>query len=568
MESLDSRGVRCAPERRAGGRAATAAGAAALLVGLWLVAAALVDPRADVPLLDDWTYAFSVERLLAGKGFAVSSWSSTFPPAQIAWGTLFAALGGFSFTTLRLSTLVLAALGTVAFYALLRALGCSAGRALVGALTLALYPVFFVLSFTFMTDVATVAALVASLAAIVRGLEGVRGGLETGLALALVGFLVRPVAVAIPLAVLATAALQRALPRRSRAAVLAVATLAAMAAVTAIAPRYWLHVAGGEGGLAYRLERLRWILLVSPLVYAEALLSMLAHLGLAILPVLVASGSPRRFPLRAALLLGLAALAVSAAAPETVAALRPRATWSVLELGAARPLLLGGVPESGVRRALAAGATVVGLGAAAALLARIGRGLRRGGALHAAAGSRGGALRAAAGSCVALYGAFSIGLCFVFWFFYDRYYLPLVPAAIAIALVADGAAAAPLLPRRATVAATLLAALFLLDVSGSRDMLEYARAVGNARARLVAAGVPWGDIEAGYAENGWNLYDHPERLAPGASIDRDVPHVTAATDLPYAIANAPRAGYTVRETIPVRSRWAATDRVYVLARTP
>jgi len=44
--------------------------------------------------------------------------------------------------------------------------------------------------------------------------------------------------------------------------------------------------------------------------------------------------------------------------------------------------------------------------------------------------------------------------------------------------------------------------------------------------------------------------------------------VTAATDLPYAIANAPLAGYTVRETLPVRSRWAATDRVYVLARTP
>src|SRR5207245_4865321 len=114
------------------------------------------------------------------------------------------------------------------------------------------------------------------------------------------------------------------------------------------------------------------------------------------------SGSPRRFPLRAALLLGLAALAVSAAAPHMVAALRPRATWSVLELGAARPLLLSGVPESGVRRALATGATVVGLGAAAALLARIGRGLRRGGAL-----------RAAAGRCVTLYGAFSIGLFFL-----------------------------------------------------------------------------------------------------------------------------------------------------------
>jgi hypothetical protein len=542
-----------------GARAATPEGAvvATVLVGLWLVAAALVDPRADVPLIDDWTYAFSVERLLAGKGFAVSSWSSTFPPAQIAWGALCAALGGFSFTTLRISTLVLAALGTVAFHALLRALGCGAGRALVGAMTLALYPVFFVLSFTFMTDVAMVTAIVASLAAIVRGLGGARGRLEIGLVCALVAFLVRPVAVAIPLAVLATAAVQPAMPRRARAVVFALAALVAMAAATAVAPRYWLAAASGEGGLAYRLERLRWILLVSPFVYAEALLSMLAHLGLAALPALVASASPRRFPLRLALLLGVAAIAVSAVAPQPVAALRPHATWSMLELGAARPLLLGVVPESGVRRALAAGATVVGLGAAACFLARLGRGF-----------ARGGALRAAAGSCVVLFGALSLGLCFAFWFFYDRYYLPLVPAAIAIVLIADGTAAAPLATRRAALAGTLLAALFLLDVSGTRDMLDYARAVGGARERLVAAGVPWRDIDAGYAENGWNLYAHPERLAPGANVDRDVPHVTAAVELPFAIANAPLAGYSVRATVPFTRRWAGTDRVYVLARTP
>ena len=553
----DAQGARSAPGSPAGAGAATIGGGAAVLVAIWLVAAALVDPRADVPLIDDWTYAFSVERLLAGKGFAVSSWSSTFPPAQIAWGALFTALGGFSFTMLRLSTIVLAALGTVAFHALLRALGCGAGRALVGAMTLAFYPVFFVLSFTFMTDVAMVTAIVASLAAIVRALDGARGRLETGLALAVVAFLVRPVAVAIPLAVLATAVSQRATPRRLRTVALAIATLAAMAGATAIAPRYWLVAAAGEGGLAYRLERLRWILLVPPLVYAEALLSMLAHLGLAVLPALVATTSPRRFPLRAAVLLGLAALAVSAAAPQAVAALRPRATWSMLEVGAARPLLLGAVPESGLRRVLAIVATIVGLGGATCLLARLGRGL-----------AAGGALRSPAGSCVALFAALSLGLCFAFWFFYDRYYLPLVPAAIAIVVIADGAAAAPLAPRRAAVVAALLAALVLLDVSGTRDMLDYARAVGDARARLVASGVAWRDLDAGYAENGWNLYAHPERLAPGASVDRDVPHVTAATELPFAIANAPLAGYTVRETLPVTSRWAATDRLYVLARVP
>lgn len=545
-----------APRSRAGTRRALAPAA---LVLYWVGAALLVDPRADVPLIDDWTYAMSVERLLAGKGLVVASWSSTFPPAQIAWGALFTVAGGFSYTTLRVSMLVLAALGTLGLYGLLGALGCARRSALVGALTLAVYPVAFVLSFSFMTDVAMVAATIASLWGIVAGLGGARGRLELGLVLAVVAFLVRPVAIALPAAVLVTAALHRTLPQRGRAVVLALAAVAAMAVATALAPRYWLAAAGGEGGLAYRLERLRWIFLVSPVVYGEALLSMLAHLGLAVLPALVATApSPRRWPLRTALALIAAAIAVSAVAPQAVAALRPRATWSTQELGAARPLLVGALPYGGVRFAIAQVATALGLVAAACLLARGTRGL-----------GAGGALRAPAGTCVTVFALLSAGLCFALWFFYDRYYLPIVPAAIAIVLVVSPTEAETRVDRRReALAGALLVALFALDVSGTRDMLDYARAVDGALVRLIAGGAAWRDVDAGYAENGWNLYARPERLPPGADVDRDVPHVTAAADLPYVIANEPLAGYVVRDTVPIARRWAATDRLYVLARRP
>ncbi len=535
---------------------ASSAAAMAGLAALWIVAAVLVDPRADVPLIDDWCYASSVERLVQGHGFHVPSFSSTFPPAQILWGSLFAAPAGFSHTALRLSTLALALLATLAFHAQLRSLGCSAASALLGALALAVYPVAFVLSFTFMTDIPMLAGMVASLWALARGLAvGAPSAhrlrwVTLGLAFALAAFLVRPVAVAIPGALLATVVLHRGLPRRKAIAVLAIVAMAAMAASTIAARRYWAPADGGPSSVAFRLERLRYVFLVAPSVYAEALLSMLAHVGLAVTPVLLATASPgRRWPWKTAAGLVAASLAVSMAAPESVSALKPQATWSTQELGAARPLLRGYLAYEGTRQILALFATLVGLVAAAELLARTRRACRAGGGL-----------RTAAGTAVALFGVLSLLLCFALWFFYDRYYLPLVPVAITIALLGGEREAGP-----RPAAALLLALFFVLDVTGTRDMLDYARTVDSALSRLVASGVAWSDVDGGYVENGWHLYAHPEHLPPGTQIDRDVPHVTGWTELPYAIANVPLAGYAVREVVPVPRRWAASGRIYVLA---
>src|SRR5207244_3527609 len=71
----------------------------------------LVGPRANVPVIDDWVYAWSVEHLLDTGRLQVLEISAFYPITQILWGALFARLAGFSFVVLRSSTVVLALFG-------------------------------------------------------------------------------------------------------------------------------------------------------------------------------------------------------------------------------------------------------------------------------------------------------------------------------------------------------------------------------------------------------------------------------------------------------------------------
>jgi hypothetical protein len=513
---------------------------------LWLTMVVLVDPRGDVAIIDDWTYAESVERLLRGHGFAVSAWSSTFPAAQIWWGTLFAWIGGFSFTALRLSSLVLWLVATLATYGGARVLDCRPAAAFLGALGLLAYPVLFVLAFTFMTDVPFVAASAVSLAMLAWGLRDRRlARIGLGLVWAVVAFFVRPVAIALPAGLLLGAlALDDPILRR-RAALLAIGTALVMAASSVVAARFF--PVAGEGGVAYRVERLRYVLFISPRIYLEAAFSMLAHVGLAIAPILVAVGArPSRRVAWTAAALGAGALVASRLGPSPVSALKWAHTMSVAELGAARPLLQGATPPGAIGTAIETLATVIGLVAAAELLGRVARGLRPGAWL-----------RTPAWACIAGFGLASAGLCFVLWFFYDRYYLPLVLAATLLVL--------PEARASRVAAAVVLGALLALDVTGTRDMLAYARAVSATAAELRASGVPEIDLDAGYPENGWRLYSHPERMPAGSVPARDVPHVTASADgIPWVIANAPLPGYRVERVVPVPTWWARGDRIYVL----
>ena len=73
------------------------------------------------------------------------------------WGALFCLPAGFSFVTLRVSTLVLAWLTGVGVYRLLRACGSHETCALIAAASVLFCPVVFALAFTFMTDIPALA---------------------------------------------------------------------------------------------------------------------------------------------------------------------------------------------------------------------------------------------------------------------------------------------------------------------------------------------------------------------------------------------------------------------------
>lgn len=529
--------------------------AVAALVAVWAAVVVLVDPRGDVSILDDWCYAISVERILDGQGFSVSPWSSTFPPVLIWWGTLFAWIGGFSYTSLRISTLALWLAGTLGSYGGLRALGIAPRVALVGALAFFLYPIGFVLAFSFMSDMPFMGFTLLSLAGLVAGLRfGDARVTVGGLALAVTAFFVRPVAIALPAGLFLGGLVHGDARFRTRSVVLALGTIVFMILASTAATR--LFPWGGDGGVQYRVMRLAFILMVPPVVYVEAGLSMLAHVGLAVVPLLVAFGPrPPRGAWIGAVVLVVLAVVVSQYADAAVSALKFAHTVSIEELGAARPLLQGAPPRSAVGHVLAHLATAMGLVAGAVLGGRLVAALRPGGWL-----------RRPEWMCVAGVAIATAGLCFVLWFFYDRYYLPLVATAIAFAL-AD--AEVPVATWRRALGAALLLAMLVIDVTGTRDELAYARTVTATAAELRAAGVAELDLDAGYVENGWRLYAHPERLPPGKSFDLDVPHVTAKADgLPWVIANAPLPGYRVERTVSIPTWWAYTDRVYVLRKEP
>ena len=130
---------------------------------IWAIAVILVNPIGDFPLNDDWAYAQSVKSLLETGNFELPGWAVANLLPQALWGALFCLPFGFSFTALRFSTLVLGWLGVVTTYLLIREVGSHQKLAFIGALLIAVNPVYFGLSNTFMTDVPHYAVTILSL---------------------------------------------------------------------------------------------------------------------------------------------------------------------------------------------------------------------------------------------------------------------------------------------------------------------------------------------------------------------------------------------------------------------
>lgn len=172
-----------------------------LIIITWMMMAILVNPIGDFPLNDDWAYGYSVKLLLEKGDFQLSGWTATNLLTQVLWGALFCLPFGFSFTALRFSTLTLGLIGVLATYGLLREINTNSKLSLLGALVVAINPLYFGLSNTFMNDVHFFGLAILSLYFFVRGLkQDSKTEIVVGTIIACLAILSRQVGLVIPLA--------------------------------------------------------------------------------------------------------------------------------------------------------------------------------------------------------------------------------------------------------------------------------------------------------------------------------------------------------------------------------
>jgi hypothetical protein len=142
---------------------------AGICAALIITAFFLVNPFAEMPFCDDWSYAFTVRRLLDTGAITYNGGATTMIVAHVLWGALFSKLFGFGFTVLRFSSLPFAAGSAALAYVLARQAGLRPSLAFFASLVLCLSPLFLPLATSFMTDVPGLFFILASLVAIIHG---------------------------------------------------------------------------------------------------------------------------------------------------------------------------------------------------------------------------------------------------------------------------------------------------------------------------------------------------------------------------------------------------------------
>ena len=147
-------------------------GGIAVLCGLGVVVAvAATWPVAELGFNDDWSYAWTVKRLADTGRLTYNGWASASLVAQAYWGLLWVKAFGYSFTTLRLSTVPFAAAAVSVCYLLGRRAGLAARWAAFAALVVGWSPLFLPVAATFMTDAPGLFFILSTLYAVVRGVE-------------------------------------------------------------------------------------------------------------------------------------------------------------------------------------------------------------------------------------------------------------------------------------------------------------------------------------------------------------------------------------------------------------
>jgi len=271
----------------------------ALLSGLWLVSILIVNPIGNFPLNDDFSYGLTVEHLLETGDYRPLPWFWAPFITNALWGTIFCVPAGFSFTALRVSTLVMGWFAIMGSYYLAVELRGDRYVAVLAAMTLAFNPLFHALSYSFMTDVTFTAISIWAAYFFACSLRTERiSVLAIGTALSVAATLSRQIALCVPLAFLITTFMTS----RYRPRAIVIASLPGLLCIGSfLSFRWWLRASGREPALIdpkinqimQTLGSIHSLLTTFP----EHLFVASLYLGLFLSPLLLVSiGFPRRRP--------------------------------------------------------------------------------------------------------------------------------------------------------------------------------------------------------------------------------------------------------------------------------
>lgn len=261
----------------------------AALIATWLASIVIVHPTGNFPLNDDWVYALSVKSIIQTGHFRLLDWSQAIAVVHAYWGALFCWMLGFSFDTLRLSTLVLGLGGVLATYFLFRQLNIKPSFALMGAAIISVNPIYFCLSNSFMTDVPFYFLSVTSLGFMVRGFRNQSDlWLALGLSIGFIAILTRQFGFVLPLGFGAAYLWNK--PRCLKTTIIAVTPLILQLTMY-IWIQHWvsIHTDGSYGQQSNFLRNIHWRLreyklglFINPKQFM-----VLAYSGLFVLPLML-----------------------------------------------------------------------------------------------------------------------------------------------------------------------------------------------------------------------------------------------------------------------------------------
>ena len=257
------------------------------LLILFAVFLFLVSPIHEFPLNDDWSFALQVKNFYETGLLKILDWSATSGVFHILWGWLFVLPFGFSFTILRLSTLALHLVGTISLYKLLRDMGLSVAWSLFSALVLVFNPWIFQLSYSFMTDVPYFSFMILALFFYYKGLfEEKIVFLCLGSIAVSISFLIREMGILLPMSVMIYLLIwDREMLAKRALAILVVPVL------TLICFEYWYVLIHGvtKGHIFHRNTMMNN--LMSPRIVVQCLerfFSLAFFLGISLLPLSIA----------------------------------------------------------------------------------------------------------------------------------------------------------------------------------------------------------------------------------------------------------------------------------------